>query len=75
MWSFMICTVKYYSGDKSRRKRWARHVACRGGERRGVYRVLVRKTEGKRPLGRHRLRRENNTEKEVQDVGWGHGVD
>jgi hypothetical protein len=36
---------------KSRRMRWERHVALMG-ERRGVYRVLVRKPEGKRPLGR-----------------------
>ena len=36
---------------KSRRMRWAGHVACIGEER-GVYRVLVGKPEGKRPLGR-----------------------
>jgi hypothetical protein len=40
---------------KSRRMRWARHVAWMGEER-GVYRVLVGKPEGKRPLGRHRGR-------------------
>ena len=40
---------------KSRRMRWAVHVA-RMGERRGVYRVLVGKPEGKRPLGRPRRR-------------------
>jgi hypothetical protein len=40
---------------KSRRMRWAGHVA-RVGEGRGVYRVLVGKPEGKRPLGRHRHR-------------------
>jgi len=34
---------------ESRRMRWAQHVA-RKGERRGLYRVLVRKPEGKRPL-------------------------
>ena len=39
---------------KSRRMRWAGHVA-RMGERRGAYRVLVGKPEGKRLLGRHRL--------------------
>jgi len=44
---------------KSRRMRWAEHVA-RMGERRGVYRVLVRKPEGKRPLGRPRRRWEDN---------------
>ena len=40
---------------KSRRMRWAVHVA-RMGERSGVYRVLVGKPEGKRPLGRPRCR-------------------
>ena len=40
---------------KSRRMRWAGHVA-RLGEERGLYRVLVRKPEGKRPLGRPRRR-------------------
>jgi hypothetical protein len=40
---------------KSRRKRWARHVA-RMGEERGVHRVLVGKPEGKRPLGRTKRR-------------------
>jgi hypothetical protein len=38
---------------KSRRMRWARHVA-RMGKERGVHRVLVGKPEGKRPLGRPR---------------------
>jgi len=40
---------------KSRRMRWAGHVASMG-ERRGVHRVSVEKTEGKRPLGRPRRR-------------------
>jgi hypothetical protein len=40
---------------KSKRMRWAGHVA-RIGEGRGVYRVLVGRPEGKRPLGRHRRR-------------------
>ena len=44
---------------KSRRMRWAEHVV-RMGERRGVYRVLVGKPEGKRPLGRPRRRWEDN---------------
>jgi hypothetical protein len=43
---------------KSRRNRWARHVA-RTVERRGVYRILVGKAEGKRPLWRPRRRWEN----------------
>jgi len=44
---------------KSRRMRWAGHVAHMG-EKRGVYRVSVRKPEGKRPLGRPRYRWESN---------------
>jgi hypothetical protein len=40
---------------KSRRMRWAGHVA-RMGEGRGVYKVLVGRPEGKRPLGRPRRR-------------------
>jgi len=44
---------------KSRRMRWAGHVA-RMGDGRGVYRVLVGKPEGKRPLGRPRRRWEDN---------------
>jgi len=44
---------------KSRRMRWAGHVAGMG-ERRGFYRVLVGKPRGKRPLGTPRCRREDN---------------
>jgi len=44
---------------KSRRMRWAGHVALMR-ERRGVYRILVGKPEGKRPLGRLMHRWENN---------------
>ena len=53
---------------KSRRKRWARHVA-RMGEGRGVHRVLVGKPEGKRPLGRPRRRWEDNIRTDLQEVG------
>ena len=49
---------------------WAGHVACMG-ERRGVYRVLVGKPEGKRPLGRTRRRWENNIRMDLQNVGCG----
>jgi len=58
---------------KSRRMRWAGHVA-RMGERRGVYRVLVGKPEGKRPLGRPRHRWEDNIKMDLQEVGCG-GMD
>jgi hypothetical protein len=44
---------------KSRKMRWAGHVT-RIGERRGAYRVLVRKPEGRRPLERPRRRWEDN---------------
>ena len=52
---------------------WAVHAA-RMGERRSVYRVLVGKPEGKRPLGRPRRRREDNIKMDLQEVGWG-GMD
>jgi hypothetical protein len=41
------------------------------GDGRGVYRVLVRKPEGKRPLGRPRRRLEDNIKIELQEVGCG----
>ena len=44
------------------------------GERRSVYRVLVEKPESKRPLGRPRLRWEDNIKKELQEIGCG-GMD
>jgi hypothetical protein len=53
---------------KSRRMRWAVHVA-RMGEGRGVYRVLVGRSEGKRPLGRPRRRWENNIKMYLRDIG------
>ena len=55
---------------KSRRMRWAGHVA-RMGEARGVHRVLVGKPEGKRPLGRPRRRWEYNIKMDLQEVGGG----
>ena len=60
---------------KSRRMRWAEHVA-RMGEGRGVHRVLVGKPEGKKPLGRPRRRWEDNIKMGLQEVrglvgtGW-----
>jgi len=56
-----------------RRMRWAGHVA-RIEERGGVYRFLVGKPEGKRPLGRLRRRWEDNIRMDLQEVGCG-GVD
>ena len=55
---------------KSRRIRWVGHVA-RMGEERKVYRVLVGKPEGKRPLERPRLRWVDNIRMDLQEVGCG----
>jgi hypothetical protein len=49
--------------------RWAGHVAYMG-DGRGAYRVLVRRREGKRPIGRPRRRWEDNIEIDLQEVGW-----
>jgi hypothetical protein len=59
---------------KSRRMRWAGHVACTG-EGRNVYRVLVGKPEGKRPLGIPRRRWEDGIKMDLREIGWGGGVD
>ena len=44
------------------------------GERRGVYRVLVGKPEGRRPLGRPRHRWEDNIMMDLQEEEWGYGL-
>jgi len=56
---------------KSRRMRWAGHAA-RMGEERGVYRVLVGKPEGRRPLGRPRRSWVDNIRTNLQEVGCGY---
>ena len=56
---------------KSRRMRWAGHVA-RMGEERGAYRVLMGKPEGKRQLERPRRRWVDNIKMDVQEVGCGY---
>ena len=55
---------------KSRRMRWAGHVA-RMGEEWEVYRIWVGKPEGRRPLGRPRLRCVDNIRMDLQEVGCG----
>ena len=57
---------------KSRRLRWAGHVA-RMEEGRGVHKVLVGKPEGKSPLGRPRRRWEDNIKMDLEEVGRGCG--
>jgi hypothetical protein len=55
------------------RMRWAGHVAGMG-EKRNAYRILVRKPEGKRPLGRQRRRWVDNIKMDLREIGWG-GMD
>jgi hypothetical protein len=65
----MICTpLKIVLAIKSRRMRWAGHVA-RVENWRGVYRILVEKPEGNRPLVRPRRRWESNIKLYLQQVG------
>jgi hypothetical protein len=69
-----LCNL-YSSADiirqmKSRRMRWAGHVACMG-EGRNLYMVLVGKPEGKRPLGRPRRRWEDGVKMDLREIGWG----
>jgi hypothetical protein len=54
---------------KSRRMRWVGHVA-RMGEGRGVYRVLVGRSEGKRPLERPRRRWKGNIKLDLRAIGF-----
>jgi hypothetical protein len=74
MRKFIICT--YSSRDiirqvKSRRMRWAGHVAHMGEERK-LYKVLVGKPEGKRLLGRPRRRWEDGIRMDLGEIGlWG----
>jgi hypothetical protein len=49
--------------------RWAGHVA-RTGDRRGAYRILLGRPEGKRPLGRPRCRWKDNIKMDLQEVRW-----
>jgi hypothetical protein len=55
---------------KSRKMKWAGHVA-RIGERRGTYWVLVGKPEGRRTLGKHSRRWDDNIKVDLREVGWG----
>jgi len=56
---------------KSRRKRWAVHVARIGGES-GVYRILVMKPEGRKSMGRPRRRWVENIRTDLQEVECGY---
>jgi hypothetical protein len=65
----LYCSPNIFRVIKSRNMIWAGRVARMGG-RRGVYRVLVRKPEDKRPLGRPRHGWEDNFKIGLQEVGW-----
>ena len=67
----LYCSPNIVRVIKSRRMRWAEHVA-RMGEERGVCRVLVGKLEGRRPLGRPRRRWVDNIRMDLQEVGCGY---
>jgi hypothetical protein len=54
---------------KSRRMKWAEHVARRG-ETRNAYRIMVGKQEGKRPPERQRRRSVDNIEIDLREIGW-----
>ena len=72
----LYCSPNIVRVIKSRRMRWAGHVA-RMEEGRGVLKVLVGKPDGKRPLGRPRSRWDDNIKMDLQEVkgvvgaGWG----
>jgi hypothetical protein len=68
----LYCSPNVIRVTKSRRMRWAGHVK-RIGEGKNVYRVLVGKPEGERPLGRSKRRWENNIKR--SEMGWGCGLD
>jgi hypothetical protein len=57
---------------KSRRMKWAGHVARMGAEWK-VYRDLVENSEGKKPLGRQRRRWEDGIRMDLREIGWGGG--
>ena len=67
--NYLYSSPKFARVIKSRRRKWALHVA-RIGKRIVAYRVLVRKPEGKRALGRPRRRWDDNIKIDIQKVGW-----
>jgi hypothetical protein len=65
----LYCSLCIIRMINSRRISWAGHVA-RIGEKRNAYRILVGKSEGKRPLGRLRRRWEDNIRMDLREIGW-----
>jgi hypothetical protein len=68
--NYLYCLSNIVWVINLRRIRWAEHVA-RMGDRRVIYRILVGKLEGKRPLGKPRRRLEDNIKMDLQEVGCG----
>jgi hypothetical protein len=66
----LYCSPSIIRVIKARRMRWAGHVA-RMEEARGAYNILVGRTEGRRPLGRPRRRREDNIKMDLREIGFG----
>jgi hypothetical protein len=66
----LCCSPSIIRIMKSRRMRWAGHVALMGEER-NAYRILVGKPQGKRPLGRPRHRWKDNIRMYLREIGWG----
>ena len=54
--------------------RWVGHAA-RMEQRISVYKILAGNPGGKKPLRRPKRRREDNIKMDLQEVGWGHGLD
>jgi hypothetical protein len=69
----LYCSPNMIRMIKSGRIRWTGNVA-RMGAKMNAYRILVGTLEGKRPLGRHRHRWEDNIKMELRGIGWG-GMD
>jgi len=67
--NYLYCSPNIVRMIKSRRMRWAGHVA-RMGETTGVYRALVERTDDKRLLGRPMRRWGDNIKMDLQEVGW-----
>jgi hypothetical protein len=69
-----VILTKYYSVDQIKKNE--RGGACgTTGDRIDAYRVLARRPEGKRPLGRHWRRRKDDIKMDLPEVGWRYGLD
>jgi len=71
MRSLMICILIQYCSDDQVEKNEVYGACSMYGESRSVYRILVGKSEGKRPLGRPRRIWEDNIKMDLQEVGFG----